>query len=212
MLDLTNHFGIDVEKRFLDWFHGEFAKEFAERFPEKKGISLVILDPDNIVKVVTEWGSPLENAILVSYLGDQEAHTKADGTLQNVVGKLRYVLRNGEETSLEAEEDDLWVRPGDFPWEGAGEHKGFYGGVSGLDKADDWAVYTQCIDKLIEILKPIGKKALERTEELRSSEDPPVGARYCNVTLTDEDVWPSPEENQVDSIDEVEEEETAADS
>ena len=46
MLDLTNHFGINVKEKFLSWFHGDFAKEFAERFPGK-GITLVILDPDN---------------------------------------------------------------------------------------------------------------------------------------------------------------------
>lgn len=198
MLDLTNHFGIDVEKKFIDWFHGKFATEFAERFPDKKGISLVILDPDNIVKVRAEWSDPLANAILVSYLGDQEAHTKADGTLQNVAGKLSFCLRGGYTHSRQAEESFLWVRPGDFPWEGAGEYRGFYGGVSGLDKADDWAVYQQCIGKLIEILEAVGKKALERTEQLRKSDDAPVGARYCNVTLTDDDVWPSPEENEAD--------------
>lgn len=204
MLDLSNHFGINVAEKFLGWFHGEFATEFAERFPDK-GISLVVIDPDNIVKVMLEWDDPLGNAILVSYLGDQEAHTKADGTLQNVVGKLRYVLRTAEETSLPAETDFASVRPGDFPWEGAGGYRGLCGGVSGLDKADDWAVYKQCIDKLTEILEAVGKKALERTEQLRKSDDPPVGARYCNVTLSDEDVWPSPEENQVDSIDEADE-------
>lgn len=201
MLDLTNHFGINVQEKFLSWFHGDFAKEFAERFPGK-GITLVILDPDNIVKLLSEWDIPLANAILTTYLGDEGAHTKADGTLQNVVGKLRYCLRTAEVMSLRAEADYAWVRPGDFPWEGAGAHDGFLGGVSGLDKEDDWAVYCQCIDKLLEILEAVGKKALERTEELRSSDNTYIGARYCNVVLTDAEVWPPVEESQADSVDE----------
>ncbi len=190
MLDLTNHFGIDVKRRFNDWFHGEFAAEFAERFPNK-GITLVILDPDNLMQACLEWRNPLAHEIFVGVLGDPKASNEPGGTYNNVAGKLTYVLRTISVTSLEAETDYVMLRPGDFPWEGAGMHEEFLGGVSGLAKEDDWAVYCQCIDKLRELLEAVGKKAKETADELRGTEDAPIGAKYLNgIVLADEDVWP----------------------
>jgi len=113
MLDLSSHFGINVEDLFLDWFRGEYAADFAERFPGKS-IALVVLDPDSVFKVHFEWKTPLENAILVAHLGDEETCTKPDGLLHNVEGKLRYVLRSGDD-SVAAENDPVFFRRGDFP-------------------------------------------------------------------------------------------------
>ncbi len=191
MLNLRNHFGINVERKFLDWFRGEFATEFAERFPGK-GITLVILDPDNLFQACLDWRTPLAHEILLGVLGDPKASNEPGGTYNNVVGKLMYVLRTNTYHSLDAETDYVMLRPGDFPWEGAGMYKEFLGGVSGLAKQDDWAVYCQCIDKLRELLEAVGKKAKETADELRGTEGAPIGIKYLNgIVLTDEDVWPT---------------------
>jgi hypothetical protein len=202
MLDLTNHFGIDVKRKFLDWFHGDFAKEFAERFPGK-GITLVILDPDNLFQASLDWHTPLAHEILVGVLGDLKASNEPGGTYNNVAGKLTYVLRTGSYESLDAETNYAMLRPGDFPWQGAGLYEEFPGGVSGLDKEDDWTVYCECIDKLRELLDAVGKKAMEVADELRGTEGASVGFKYLNrIVLRDEDVWPPAAEDQANSSDE----------
>lgn len=199
MLDLTNHFGINVQEKFLSWFHGDFAKEFAERFPGK-GITLVILDPDNTLLACLDWHTPLAHQIFVGVLGDPKASNEPGGTYNNVAGKLMYVLRTGSYESRAAETDYAMLRPGDFPWEGAGLYQDFLGGVSGLDKEDDWAVYCQCIDKLRELLEAVGKKAKEIADLRRGAQGFPVEVKYLNrIVLADEDVWPPTDEGQVDS-------------
>jgi hypothetical protein len=189
MLNLNNHFGIDVQVRFDAWFHGEFAAEFQERWPGK-GISLVVLDPDSRVAACLDWDTPLNHAVIVDFLGNEESHEKKGGTLNNVAGKLQYVLRTSCD-SLRAETDYAYLRPGDFPWEGAGERKDFIGGVSGLAKEEDWEVFGRCIDRLIELLGKVGRAAKAKAESLHTSDDPPIGAKYLHVTLTDDEVWPS---------------------
>lgn len=204
MLDLTNHFGIDVKRRLNDWFHGEFATEFAERFPDK-GITLVILDPDNTLQACLDWRTPLAHEIFVGVLGDAKASNEPGGTYNNVAGKLTYVLRTNSVVSRSAETDYAMLRPGDFPWEGAGMHEDFLGGVSGLAKEDDWEVYCQCIDKLRELLEAVGKKAKETADELRGTEGAPRGAKYLNgIVLTDEDVWPPEKSETRDEVESAE--------
>lgn len=188
MLDLSNHFGIDVKSRFDAWFHGEFADEFKERWP-KKGITLVLLDMDNLFLLHEHWQDPLTHLLYVDFLGDEESHKKTDGTLENVGGKLQYVLRTGN-NSVEAQTDFAGLRPGDFPWQGAGEHRGFLGGVSGLAKEEDWEVFRRCVNKLIELLEAVGEAASKKSERLRNSDNPEPGVKYLNVTLTEDEVWP----------------------
>ena len=187
MLDINNHFGIDVEDLFNEWFNGEYAAEFAERYPGKS-ISLVILNPDSPIQLLLDRDIPLKHAIIDTYLGDERLAEAPDGLRDNVEGKLRYVLTSMGD-SVEAEANGFFFRPGMFPWQGAGENANFCGGVSGLAKEEDWAEFCKCSDKLAELLTAVGNVALKKTEELRSSDSPPIGARYGRgVVVSLEDV------------------------
>ncbi len=185
-MDLTNHFGIDVARQFADWFDGEFAERFAKRFPDKT-MTLIVLDPDQLISSCLHWEDPKKHIVLDGYLGSWEGVMKAGGTWENVLGKLRYVLRTME-NSVEAETDYINLRPGDFPWEGAGEYKGFTGGVSGLAKEEDWEIFCFCVDKLFELITRVGQAAAIKTEQLRKAPDADPRAKYLRVKLTEEEV------------------------
>ena len=177
-MNLTNVFGINVEEQFLEWFNGEFATEFAERFPDK-GMTLIVLDGDEPITIMENWETPLNFTLITAHLGDEEAAIAADGTEDNVVGKLRFCLRTMMD-SAEAERRPDLVREGDFPHEGAGEYKGYYGGVSGLKKEEDWEIFCRCVDKLIELLAAVNSAAIAKADELREQEDCPRGTKYLN--------------------------------
>ena len=189
MLDLSNHFGINVKERFKAWFSGEFATQFEVRWPDK-GITLVILDPDTRVDTLGDWEQPLKYEIFIGYLGNEEDHKRADGTLHDVAGMLRYTLREDCDSFL-AETDFACLRVGDYPARGAGEHRGFYGGVAGLEGEDNWWVFEHCINKLYELIEAVGKTATAKAVLQSSMADAPVGRKYLNVLLTEREVWPS---------------------
>ena len=177
-MNLHNVFGVNVYDMFMDWFDREFTEMFNQRFPDK-GITLVILDSDDIVELERNWKFPLAlgNVMIVVHVGDEEAAKADNGTLQNVEGKLRFVLRTGR-NSVEAETQQDLVRPGDFPWEGAGNHKGYIGGVSGLAKEEDTEMLRICIEKLRELLMGVNSAAMVISDNLRKRDVVPVGAKY----------------------------------
>lgn len=179
-MDLTNHFGINVEKRFKNWFHGEFADYFAVRFPDQT-MTLVILDPDRAISSSLDWDKPEKHAMIILYQGPKRYHAKPGGTLENVYGKLRYVLRVFDDSirSELAIEDDR-LRPGDFPWEGAGWYFACFGGVSGLSKEEDWEMFCLCVDKLMELLSAAGRAARAKREKQQND---PKG-KYLHVTIS----------------------------
>ncbi len=179
-MDLTNHFGINVEKRFKNWFHGEFADYFEARFPDQT-MTLVILDPDRVVSSSLAWDKPEKHMMLALYQGPKRHHAKPGGTLENVYGKLRFALRTIDD-SIQSElaiEDDR-LRPGDFPWEGAGWYYACIGGVSGLSKEEDWEMFCLCVDKLMELLSAAGRAARAKREKQHND---PKG-KYLHVTIS----------------------------
>jgi hypothetical protein len=189
-MDLTNVFGVNVRDMFMKWFDGEFTENFAERFPDKEGLTLVILDPQRGLELYDLWENPLSSTLLQAYIGDEEASLEAGGTRENVERKLRFVLRTLGQGSVMAEHELAYmVLPGDFPVEGAGEHMGFYGGVSGLKKQDDWTVFTECVDKLVELLQLVNEAAAARAKELSSRDDAPVDAKYL-IGIDVSDLFP----------------------
>jgi hypothetical protein len=175
-MDLKNVHGVNVLKMFMDWFDGEFTDEFVQHFPEK-GMTLIVLKSDNLIELQQNWRQPQGFRMIVAHIGDEATATASEGTYDNVLHKLHYVLRTGED-SVMAETRPDFVRPGDFPWEGAGMYEGYVGGVSGLAKEEDWEMYCKCIDKLIELLIKVISKAMERSNELRKQPDCPTGAKY----------------------------------
>ncbi len=164
-MDLKNVHGVNVHRMFMDWFEGFFTEEFESRFPNK-GMTLVVLNPDNLIELQQNWLNPQDFEMIVAHIGDEDVATATNGTYENVKCKLHFVLRTGMD-SVMAETRQDFVRPGDFPWEGAGKYKGYIGGVSGLAKEDDWEMYCMCIDKLIELLTEVISKAIERSNLLR---------------------------------------------
>lgn len=184
-MDLIDVFGINVKDQFLNWFNGDFAKMFGERFPGKS-MTLIILDPDDLIDLMTSWRNPLSYEIIEAHLGDEGATTDPDGTRDNVVGKLRFVLRTLSD-SVVAETEPQLVREGDFPWEGAGSYEGYIGGVSGLRKEDDWKIFCMCVDKLNELVGAVNIAAMARAAELREQDDCPAGTKYLQgIDLTEE--------------------------
>ncbi len=179
-MDLTNHFGINVKNFFKNWFHGEFAEYFAARFPDQT-MTLVILDPDRTFEYFINWKKPEKYAMLALYQGPKRHHAKPGGTLENVYGKLRYTLRVIDD-SIQSEQaiSDDQLRPGDFPWEGAGWHFDYIGGVSGLSKEEDWEIFCLCVDKLMELLSAAGRAARAKRDE--RPKDPKD--KYLYVTIS----------------------------
>lgn len=179
-MDLSDVFGVNVEQQFTDWFEGEFTASFIERYPGK-GIALVILDPDYINQACLNWESPLapDTTMIELLIGHASEGTKPDGVLDNVAGKLRFVLRTGQ-NSIEAEKPENigLLREGDFTWEGAGEYRGYVGGVSGLAKHDDWLVFRECVDKLDHLIAEVNTRAKAIAAELREQPNAPVGSKY----------------------------------
>lgn len=183
-MDLANYFGIDVEAQITDWFDGEFTEEFRRRF-SGRDIGFFVLDNDRR----SEWDSeiPGVHTLLTLFTGDEDVAFADDGVIDNVNHKLRFVLRTGL-NSVEAEKAFRYlVQPGDFPWEGAGTYRSFTGGVSGLLKEDDWRVFCQIIDKLIELLDAVAEKAQSICEIERKKDDAPVGTKYLQVTVPQPD-------------------------
>ena len=177
-MELHNVFGVNVYQMFMDWFNGEFTEMFSERFPEK-GMTLVILSSDNLVELEQNWRHPQGFELIVAHIGDEAVATAKDGTYDNVKGKLRFVLRTGL-NSVAAETQQDRVRAGDFPWEGAGHHMGYIGGVSGLAKKEDSEMLRICIDKLREMLKEVNTVAMTISDNLRKKPDCPSGSKYLN--------------------------------
>lgn len=169
-MDLKDIFGVNVEEQFLAWFHGEFTEKFHKRFPEAEGLTLLILNPETWIDSVQYHYSPADEILVEAVIGDQDKASADGGTNQNVLGKLRFVLRTTQDSRLAEDELVYLLQPGDFPYEGAGEHRHFFGGVSGLAKEDDWRVFCECVDKLIELLMPVCQAARERAEQMRKDE------------------------------------------
>ncbi|HSX14303.1 MAG TPA: hypothetical protein VLE72_00090 [Candidatus Saccharimonadales bacterium] len=177
-MDLTNVFGVNVLAQFVKWFHGPFAVEFTEQFPGK-GLTLVILDPDMTCDAMLSWQDPMRYRMFVAHQGSVTVAEALNGTLENVIGKLHFCLRTGY-ASVKAETMKYLVREGDFPHEGAGEYRDHFGGASGLAKEDDWKIYCQCVDKLIELLDDAIGRAMERAEVLRHDAAAPAGVKYLH--------------------------------
>ncbi|MDQ5944314.1 MAG: hypothetical protein QG658_381, partial [Patescibacteria group bacterium] len=162
------------------WFHGEFAEYFAARFPDQT-MTLVILDPDRTFEYFINWKKPEKYAMLALHHGPKRHHAKPGGTLENVYGKLRYTLRVIDD-SIQSEQaiSDDQLRPGDFPWEGAGWHFDYIGGVSGLSKEEDWEMFCLCVDKLMELLSAAGRAARAKREEQPNDSK----GKYLYVTIS----------------------------
>jgi hypothetical protein len=136
---------------------------------------------NNDYRSAWDWRNPLDHVLLQAVIwGDVDAGMAPDGTMENVGGKLRFVLREGMD-SVEAETSLHLVQPGDFPWQGAGTYRGFTGGVSGRTKREDWLIFCHLVDHLIDLMNQVAERAHATCEILRNLPCCPKGIKYMNV-------------------------------
>ena len=135
-----------VMKRFSTWFRTAGKAEFKNKYGQDAELSLVILRQG----FVHDWRDPLKEAAVWST--DFDKGDGEGGFVMNVERKLHFSLRTGL-NSVEARYNKHLILPGDFPYQGAGWHRGFTGGVSGLKEESDWWVFCFCVDRHGDLLR-----------------------------------------------------------
>lgn len=183
MPDLDDYYGVDVGEALNRYIHSEgFGAWLDATYPgDHPSISFVTLNND--FRSEWDWRNPLNPAhIQFSWViwGDFDAAMAPDGTMQNIEGKLRFVLRENM-NSVEAETMKYLVQAGDFPFQGAGTYKGFTGGVSGRSKREDWQIYCHLIDYLVDLMDQVATEASKACDVLRDKPNCPKGLKYMNV-------------------------------
>jgi hypothetical protein len=151
------YFGVDIQAQLAEWWFAEKLPELRQRFGADKDLYFAQLDP--ATAELYDTVEPLEETLyeLVSRQGEIEPGTDdyelfygPTGLRANVVGKMRFVLRTKLNSAVAEFRPDL-LESGDFPFEGAGAHLGYWGGVSGLKKEDDWTVFCEIVEKVREL-------------------------------------------------------------
>lgn len=192
-MDPMFFFGFPIREVFDDWFDKVFTPSFHKRFGDDKGMTLVLLDPDQTLSAILNWDDPLRHRMIVKYIRETDA-IQPGGTLYNVAGKLRFSLRTAC-NSVMAESANGLRRPLDFPWEGAGfvvigdDRPEFIGGVSGLAKEDDWAVLVECATMLADLMIIVDAVAYWKYQKVTQIKPVPVDLKYMeNLHVTQSDV------------------------
>lgn len=155
-------FGVDVGAQLRTWFRDVYLPDLHKKFGESSEIVVCILDPT----LPHDWRNPLTNlAYRLVGSSDPEHADGAEGLCANIAGKLAFYLRTGLASRLAESRPDL-VEPGDFPHEGAARYRNYHGGASGLPcGADDWEVYCDCVDKLIELRAAAAATAIQESRD-----------------------------------------------
>ena len=155
---------------FHDRMRSEILPELEAKYGDDVGFYLAILDSEG----PSDWTKPF--SILMLEFGTPEISYSEGSARENVERKLRFSLRTGLNSS-EAKYHRHLVLPGDFPYEGAGRHRGIWGGVSGLQEEQDWWVFRRCTDMFIELY---GEEIQERIDlsDRRKNPDRTVEQKY----------------------------------
>lgn len=186
------YFDVDVMEEFRRWWHTEGAAEYEAKYGNT-AMAFVVLNPASTSYYIVE--RPLDESLyelLVAPRGTGADEFDAlfsgpTGLLNNVAGKLRFVIRTGQ-NSVQAETQEWLLEPGDFPFEGAGIYRGFTGGVSGLANQDNWKVFCWLIDKFVEIRRAAARAAIERMKNRDKTNDDPL-IKYLG-DIPQHDDWP----------------------
>lgn len=160
-----------VIQAFEAWFAEEGAPYFLEKY-NGTDFMLIVMDPG----VQYDWRNPFdEDPLIQAWTNDAKA-SGLDGFKVNILNKLRFCLRTGLNSDQAHYQQGL-VLPGDFPWAGAGWHRGILGGVSGLNEESDWWVFCRCVDKLLELQKAFIKPRIDASDEDKFP-DRSIDAKY----------------------------------
>lgn len=153
------------------WTNYYLPVVFYPKYPGKD-VAVVILDSS----MRHSWTSPLDVPMFYLATGEGNGLDPDDrffgrsGLVANIEGKLRFSLRTSL-NSAEAERRPDLLLPGDFPWEGAGEHRNYKGGASGVSQEGDWRTFCDVVDAMIALKTTIAKEALKLQ---RRAKDPGV--------------------------------------
>jgi hypothetical protein len=158
------HFGVNVKQQLIDWIEGEFAAELVAKYGEGNTDFFVMVAPAGSMSYLLSYLADDLDALLVYGHGDPELMQGDEGLEANVTHKMCFVARTGLPSSEACIRPDL-VEPGDFPWEGAGVYRGYFGGVSGLKEESDWWVFRRIVDKLIELRAAVGQQAIQASKD-----------------------------------------------
>lgn len=173
--DTRLYFGVDVNAQMQEWWAQEYLPDFKKKYGDYP-IYVPVLDPEAALPHF--WPSPFDYLLLTLVDGTNEKLYGPEGLRANVAGKLAPVLRCGlKRSGLIAEPEYIHLlAPGDFPHDGAGEHRGYKGGASGLPHGtDDFKVFTDVIDQLI-VFRTAAAKAAYAASVARQP-----GWRYLNA-------------------------------
>ena len=155
---------------FHDRMRAVVMPELKTKYGDAIAFYLAILD----VGVEHDWREAL-NTVLLEY-GTPKIDGSEGGTRENVERKLRFSLRTGLNSS-EAKYHRHRILPGDFPYEGAGCHRGFWGGVSGLQEEQDWWIFRRCVDMLVELREDDVQGLLDLSDR-RKNPDRTIRQKY----------------------------------
>lgn len=137
------YFGMNIDYGLGRWVRNVLGPSVVNKYGKDTAFVAVILPTS--ARVGGDVDELMEQAIVISY-----GHVKEgpQGLQENVLHKLQWCLRTGM-NSAEANYHPELLEEGDYPYEGAGCHRGFWGGVSGLHEESDWWVFKQIVDQLI---------------------------------------------------------------
>jgi hypothetical protein len=146
---MADRWGVDVNAQLQDWWSSTYLP--GHFFPTHGSTARILVEIYDSTVPFREW--KLDNPPILHFLeaGDVD-HDDPEGLAANVRGKFRITMRLGidsKDSSGFGTRLDL-LEPGDFPHKGAGEHRNYCGGASGLDTGTkDWDVFTDVVDYLI---------------------------------------------------------------
>ena len=147
-----DYFGTDLASAVQQWWSDTYAPVVDRKFPGAS-LAVVVLRSD----VVHDWRDPGAGDSVLLELRHGGGDT--DPLVANVHHKLHFTLRTGLD-SIHARRRPHLIEPGDFPHGGAVNHRGFFGGVSGLLEESDAWLAQQVIDQLLTIRARIADAAV----------------------------------------------------
>jgi len=140
------YFGADIDEQLRKWHDGEFKQEFREKYGTEAAAATQIVRPE--WRHLVRFGEPVPMDWMYNlYIPG----SRPEGELQqNVYFKMQFTLATGMNSAEARYHTDL-LQPGMFPYAGAGIHRGYLGGTSGLLEESDWWVFCRIVDKLADL-------------------------------------------------------------
>lgn len=151
-----SEYGGDLTTLMEQWFVAEFLPEFYKKYGKDAEIAVFIANS----AVRLDWTDPFGSGTPGGVVLGNVTGNRMTELIDNVVGKLRFVLRTGRPSADARHRPDL-LEPGDFPFEGAGTYMGRTGGASGLMEESDWWVFKRVVEQYNKLRAELTKSAVD---------------------------------------------------